>query len=132
MIFTSLLPYIGQNMLFFVKNFSSKLSKTPVFMQLYGSWCYYTSFIYSTNNSCCLHIFTPFLYSKSAKSPAFMQVFGICWFTQITPRLSQFYLFFRLSLLDIRGWRTWVELLFLFIVSITLFVEIMSRISNCF
>ena len=61
-----------------------------------------------------------------------MRVFGICWFTQITPRLSQFYLFFRLSLLDIRGWRTWVELLFLFIVSITLFVEIMSRISNCF
>ena len=61
-----------------------------------------------------------------------MRVFGVCWFTQITPRLSQFYLFFRLSLLDIRGWRTWDELLFLFFVSITLFVEIMSRISNCF
>ena len=48
-----------------------------------------------------------------------------------------FFVLFKSSLVPSKKYDTtkvliWDELLFLFFVSITLFVEIMSRISNCF
>ena len=61
---------------------------------------------------------------KCAKSPVFMRVFD-------------FFVLLKSSLVPSKKYDTtkvliWDELLFLFFVSITLFVEIMSRISNCF
>ena len=32
--------------------------------------CYYNTSLYSTNYSCCFHIFTPFLYSEMCQKPS--------------------------------------------------------------
>ena len=61
---------------------------------------------------------------KCAKNPVFMRVFGVLVLRKTSLVPSKKY--------DTTKVLIWVELLFLFFVSITLFVEIMSRISNCF
>ena len=76
---------------------------------------------------------------KCAKNPVFMRVFGIFAYAEFSPRHSPKR--FKnapkcVCVYSTEGrktpQRTWDELLFLFFVSITLFVEIMSKISNCF
>ena len=62
--------------------------------------------------------------SKIARKPSIYAGFQFFRFAQIKPRSIQKY--------DTTKVLIWDELLFLFFVSITLFVEIMSRISNCF
>ena len=40
----------------FCKKYFLNITQNPVFIRVYRSWCYYTSFIDSTNYSCCFHI----------------------------------------------------------------------------
>ena len=39
-------------------------------MRFFRLLSYYTIFLYTTDYSCCFHIFTPFLYSKMCKNPS--------------------------------------------------------------
>ena len=54
--FTSLLLCIGQICCFSSKKFLQKSPESPVFVRLYSSWCYYTSFVDAADNACCFHI----------------------------------------------------------------------------
>ena len=85
-------------------------------------------------------MFTPFLYSKMCQKPSIYAVFrNFClyWiFSSSQPKMVQKRHKTRLCILDRRPKNTPEDLervvAFLFFVSITLFLEIMSRISNCF
>lgn len=78
-----------------------------------GEWCarnrslkklHFKSEVKITSLLLCILCFCAnWILSGTAKIPVFMRAFGIGRFTQITPRPRQFYLFFRLSRLDIRG-----------------------------
>ena len=69
-------------------------------------------------------VFRKKIFFKIAQNPVFMRVFS-------------FFVLLKSSLVPYKKYDSskvliWDELLFLFFVSITPFVEIMSRISNCF
>ena len=124
----------------FVKNFSSKIARKPSIYKGLSHFC-----VIITRASILLTIPVAFIYLllfstlKCAKNPVFMRVFGIFAYAEFSPRHSpkRFKNAPKCVCVYSTGGRktpqrTWVELLFLFFVSITLFVEIMSRISNCF
>ena len=58
--FTALLLCIGQICCISSKKFLQKSPESPVFVRLYSSWCYYTSFVDAADDSGCFHIKTPF------------------------------------------------------------------------
>ena len=130
-----------------------KIIKTGFFANLVGQksaktqyLCYFIGFgVIITRASILRTIPVAFIYLllfstlKCAKNPVFMRVFGIFAYAEFSPRHSpkRFKNAPKCVCVYSTGGRktpqrTWVELLFLFFVSITLFVEIMSRISNCF
>ena len=87
--------------------------------------CYYNTSLYATYNSCCFHIFTPFLYSKNV--PKTQYLCGVSVFSFCSNQAS-----FHPKSTTLPRSLSGTSCCFLFFVSITLFVEIMSRISNCF
>ena len=55
---------------FYANWVGQKSAKTLVFMRFFRLLSYYTIFLYATYNTCCFHIFTPFLYSKMCQKPS--------------------------------------------------------------
>ena len=51
----------------FCKKYFLKITQNPVFIRVYRSWCYYTSFIHSSDNASCFHI--SFSFSAAHKAP---------------------------------------------------------------
>ena len=53
-----------------------------MFMRFFQLLSYYNTFLYSTNYSCCFHIFTPFLYSKNVPKTQYLCGFSGFWFCE--------------------------------------------------
>ena len=68
--YTSQYNKLKQKAARFLDKSLDKICENPVFMRLSRLLCYYTASIYSTNYSCCFHIFTPFLYSEMCQKPS--------------------------------------------------------------